>query len=257
MGAVTRAPARGGRGHTGGARRARPSSDATQASIPGLTLGPQRLIPGAILVLLLLVGCQTWMREADPGPWIPVQAGGTLTLSQPIPVPQDRARVFFLGGRLQPTGANQGPSCGIEIRTIPRDGPHLIPAGTYTVTRVQPYWTQVAASDPDPGPWGPPLRLASATDGGGTPLIQEGYHLWLGGGPDPDVIRLTCLGLLDEMWRARPPTLMEIRSALGDLASLDLGSRRTPRDPSLTSQVPNPLYWVGPSRVLVAREDLR
>lgn len=194
----------------------------------GLIPGPRWLFPAAILILPLLIGCQTRMREADPGPWIPVQPGGTLTLSQPVPVPQDRARVFFRGGRLQPTGANSGPSCGLEIRTLPRTGPHLISAGVYTVTRVEPYWTQVAAVDPGPGPGIPRLRFASATDGGGTPLIQEGYHLWLGGGPDPDVMRLTCLGMLDDMWRARPPTLVEIRAALGDLATLDLGSRPAP-----------------------------
>jgi hypothetical protein len=53
-------------------------------------------------------------------------------------------------------------------------------------------------------------------------LIQEGYHLWLADGPDPDVMRLTCLGMLDEMWRARPPTLDEVRAALGELATLEL-----------------------------------
>lgn len=186
--------------------------------VPGLT------VPGLLLGLSLtvLAGCQTQVRESDRGPWIGVQPGGTLTLNRPIPVPRDRARVFFLDGQLRPTGASQGPSCGIEIRTIPRDDPHVIPAGPFIITRVQPYWTQVAARDPAGAAGGAHLWLASAPDGGGTPLIQEGYHLWLADGPDPDVRRLTCLGMLDEMWRARPPTLDEIRVALGDLATLEL-----------------------------------
>ena len=182
-------------------------------TMPGLLLG---------LSLAVLAGCQTQVRESDQGPWIGVQPGGTLTLNRPIPVPQDRARVFFRGGRLQPTGANLGPSCGIEIRTISRSGPHVIPAGSFTITRVQPYWTQVAARGPAGAAGGARLWLASATDGGGTPLIQEGYHLWLADGLDAEVMRLTCLGMLDEMWRARPPTLDEIRVALGDLATLEL-----------------------------------
>jgi hypothetical protein len=175
-----------------------------------------------LLILVLVWGCETQIRRSDPGRWIPAAPGGTLTLSQPIPVPQDRARVFFRGGRLQPTGASQGPSCGIEIRTISRDGPHVIPAGAFGITRVQSYWTEVAALAPGRDPRGVRLRLASAPDGGGTPLIQEGYHLWLGGGPDADVMRLTCLGVLAEMWQAQPPTLEEIRVALGNLATLDL-----------------------------------
>lgn len=193
-----------------------------------ISRGPGLTAPGLLLGLCLaaLAGCQTQLRESDQGPWIAVQPGGTLTLNRPIPVPQDRARVFFRGGRLQPTGANLGPSCGMEIRTIPRSGPHVISAGSFTITRVQSHWTQVAARDTGsyPRPYAGPVRfqLASATDGGGTPLIQEGYHLWLADGPDPDVMRLTCLGMLDEMWRARPPTLDEIRVALGDLATLEL-----------------------------------
>jgi len=183
----------------------------------------------ALFVLLIgamLSGCETRIRQTDPGPWIAIGPGGSLTLNRPIPVPQDRARVFFRDGRLQPMGASQGPSCGIEIRTISRDGPHVIPAGAFTVTRIQPYWTEVAALTPRRDPLEVRLRLASAPDGGGTPLIQEGYHLWLGGGPDPEVMRLTCLGLLQEMWQAQPPTLDEIRTALGELATLELSPER-------------------------------
>jgi hypothetical protein len=191
-----------------------------------LARGAPRL--SLILALALLLGCETQMRQSDQGPWIPVGPGGVLALNGPVQVPQDRARVFFRNGRLQPTGANQGPSCGIEIRTIPRDGPHVIPAGSFTITRVQPYWTQVAAIDPDRDRSAVRLRPASAPDSGGTPLIQEGYHLWLSDGPDADVMRLTCLGMLDEMWRARPPTLDEIRAALGDLATLELPTNPTP-----------------------------
>lgn len=181
-----------------------------------------------VLTLTLLVGCQTQMRESDQGPWIPVRPGGTLILNQAIQVPQDRARVFFREGRLQPTGANQGPSCGMEIRTIPRDGPHVIPAGSFTITRVQPYWTEVAMLDSVRDPGVIRLQRASAPDGGGNPLIQEGYHLWLGSGADADVMRLTCLGMLDEMWRARPPTLEEIQAALGHLATLELPPSSSP-----------------------------
>jgi hypothetical protein len=72
------------------------------------------------------------------------------------------------------------------------------------------------------------LQLASSTDGGGNPLIQEGYHLWLSGLSDPNVMRLTCLGMLDDMWRARAPTLAEVRAALGTLATLELSDTAHP-----------------------------
>ena len=63
-------------------------------------------------------------------------------------------------------------------------------------------------------------------------MIQEGYHLYLAGGPDPNVMRLTCLGMLDDMWRSRAITLEEIRS--GARPRRDPGDGR-PREPSTLS----------------------
>lgn len=174
---------------------------------------------------VLLAACQTRVRETADGPWLGIPPGSRLILNQPISVPQDRARVFFRGGRVLSAGANVGPSCGIEVRTIPRDGPHTIAPGTFTITRVQDYWTQVAQH---PRAGIVRLQLASSTDGGGNPLIQEGYHLWLSGLSDPNVMRLTCLGMLDDMWRARAPTLAEVRAALGTLATLELSDTAHP-----------------------------
>jgi hypothetical protein len=176
-------------------------------------------------VVLLLSACQTRVREAADGPWIEIPPGSRLTLNRSISVPQDRARVFFRGGRVQNVGANVGPSCGIEVRTIPRDGPYTIAPGSFTITRVQDYWTQVAQH---PAAGIVRLQLASSTDGGGNPLIQQGYHLWLSGPSDSNVMRLTCLGMLDDMWRARAPTLAEVRAALGALATLELSDPPRP-----------------------------
>lgn len=174
---------------------------------------------------VLLSACQTRVREAADGPWLEIPPGSRLILNRSISVPQDRARVFFRGGRVLSVGANVGPSCGIEVRTIPRDGPYTIAPGTFTITRVQDYWTQVARH---PAAAIVRLQLASSTDGGGTPLIQEGYHLWLSGPSDSNVMRLTCLGMLDDMWRARAPTLAEVHAALGAIATLELSDSPRP-----------------------------
>jgi hypothetical protein len=60
-------------------------------------------------------------------------------------------------------------------------------------------------------------------------MIQEGYHLYLAGGPDPNVMRLTCLGMLSDMWRAKAITLDEIRKSLGSVATLELAAPPSPR----------------------------
>lgn len=185
-------------------------------------LAGARAIAAVLLGAALLCGCRpVEVRETDTGAWTAIPPGSTLTLSRPIQVPQDRARVFFLAGEIRPAGASLGPSCALEIRTISRNGPHRVAAGTYRIARVENYWTQVA--------WREPLgavrrQLANATSGGGNPMIQEGYHLYLAGGPDPDVMRLTCLGMLADMWRSRPITLAEIRKSLGSIAALELAA---------------------------------
>lgn len=179
-----------------------------------------------ILIGALLAGCQpTEVREDAAGAWTAIPPGSTLTLNRPVQIPQDRARVFFKGGQVRPAGANLGPSCGLEVRALSRDGPQTVQAGTYRISRVENYWTQVAWQEP---PGTVRLRLAAATDGG-NPMIQEGYHLYLAGGPDSNVMRLTCLGMLDDMWRSRPITLAEIRAALGAVATLELGGPAGPR----------------------------
>lgn len=172
-----------------------------------------------LLVAATLSGCQVLVRESDTGAWVDIPPGSTLTLNRAITMPKDRARVFFRGGRVSAMGASLGPSCGLEVRRIDREAKQSIPAGTYPITRVQAYWAQVAAIEARSLIR---FRLAQATDGGGNPMVQEGYHLWLDGGPDSNVMRLTCLGMLDDLPDARPPTLAEIRSALGGLATLEL-----------------------------------
>jgi hypothetical protein len=178
------------------------------------------LVPAALLIGALLVGCRpVEVREDAAGHWTVIPPGSTLTLNRPVQIPQDRARIFFKGGQVRPAGANLGPSCGLEVRTLSRDGPQTVPAGTYRIARVQNYWTQVAWREP---PGTVRLRLASATSDGGSPMIQEGYHLYLTDGPDANVMRLTCLGMLDDMWKARAITLAEIRASLGAVATLEL-----------------------------------
>jgi hypothetical protein len=176
---------------------------------------------GSVLIGTLALGCQpVEVREDANGAWSAIPPGSTLTLNRPVQVPQDRARIFFKRGRVLPDGANLGPSCGLEVRIMSQDGPQTVPAGTYRVERVERYWTQVAWQGP-PGPVR--LRLASSTDGG-NPMIQEGYHLYLSDGPDPNVMRLTCLGMLNDMWRSKAITLEEIRTSLGSVATLKLAA---------------------------------
>jgi hypothetical protein len=164
-------------------------------------------------------GCTTLIKSDEDGRWIPVPAGGTLTLARAVTVPPGRARVFFVNGRLQSSSASYRTSCALEIRGLDRTAAQRIPAGSLRIVRVQNYWTEVVAL-PDPAP-----RLLPADYGGDTghSMIRTGFHFWFEDEPPgPGPMRLTCVGIMADPPDADPPTLAEIRDALGDLARLEV-----------------------------------
>lgn len=52
-------------------------------------------------------------------------------------------------------------------------------------------------------------------------MVRFGYHFWLDDGQDPNLMRLTCLGRLDDPAATRPPTLREIQAVLGEQARIE------------------------------------
>ncbi|MEY6434141.1 hypothetical protein ABC977_17210 [Thioalkalicoccus limnaeus] len=176
----------------------------------------------ATIAALALAGCQTLVREDAGGEWVTIPPGSALVLHQPIPVPAGRTRVFFVAGRLSSSSYASAPTCGLEVRRLDWERVQTIAAGRYPIEQVQHYWTLVSRL---PVPSAVAWRLAdygADSDSGGNPMIREGYHLWLGGLVDPNLMRLTCLGLFDDAATAKPPTLTEMRAALGGLATIDI-----------------------------------
>ena len=182
--------------------------------------------PGALLtatagaLLLQLAGCQTLIQQHTNGPWVGIAPGSTLTLRKAVQVPRNRARVFFVNGRVRGFGANYTPACALEVRHIDSQAAQTIQPGGYRIVRAQNYWTEVAdAADPNRIRF----RLADHDSDGGYSMIQTGYHFWLEG-QDRNVKRLTCLGVLNDPAVAYPPTIEEIGAALGRWATLELSA---------------------------------
>ena len=185
----------------------------------------RNFLVGLLGALVFLGGCETLIQEAPRGRWIEITPGSTLTLHQPITIPQDRVRIWLVGGRLSRNSANYRTACALEVRRLSRDGPQTIPAGGIRITRIQNYWTEVAAATgPARGDIG--FRLARYGDSGdsGYSMIRTGYHLWLDDSVNPNLKRLTCLGVLADPPEADPPSLREIGAALGGLATLEVSS---------------------------------
>jgi hypothetical protein len=175
----------------------------------------------ALSAAALSTGCVTMMQDESDGTWIRVPAGGTLTLHRDITIPIARTRVFLVNGKARRSGASYNTSCELEVRTIDRDRARSIAAASIRIDRVDPYWTEFARRADESASQ---LRPASQDGGDGNQMIRSGYRFTLSG-EDPEVKRLTCLGVLDDPAFAYPPTLAEIRAALGSLATLELNLR--------------------------------
>jgi len=202
-------------------------------SLQGKWLPQTDQVSFRLLILLLpaLVGCSTLIQRSEQGRWVEIGPTSTLTLHHPVSIPQDRARAFISNGRISRGSANYRTSCALEVRELSRQGPQQVSAGRFQITRAQHYWTEVAANLHD---WRVFVQVAELSNGGGQPLIQTGYRFWLERTEtavdiaakhprkEPNVMHLTCLGILAEPAEAYPPTISALEQALGNLATLRL-----------------------------------
>jgi hypothetical protein len=179
-------------------------------------------------LVLLIGGCQTLVRESAETGWIEIPAGSTLTLIRPVTIPPGQARVFLSDRGARGAGGG-GTSCVLEVRRIDDEGTQSIPAGEVSIIRVQNYVALVSARVPTPLTGeGVRFQLAGHGDSGGSQMVRPGYHFWLDDSHDPNLMRMTCLGRLDDPAYTRAPTLAEIRAVLGDVATLKVALPRGP-----------------------------
>ena len=57
--------------------------------------------------------------------------------------------------------------------------------------------------------------------GSGSSSYHEGFHFWIYSERQPDVRRMSCYGVYAQPYELYPPTLEEIRVALGGLAVIE------------------------------------
>jgi hypothetical protein len=176
------------------------------------------------LCLLLLGACSksSPVRESAGAGYRQLQ-GASMVLSQALTVPAGKARLYIQDGKVSGSGGLLGgsfdqyrPHCSLEIRRVDHDG-FAVQPDTFRITRVQASLQQVVSRQPllVAG-----LRLASGRDGDGSAAYHEGYHFWLTSDSQPEVRRVSCYGVFAEPPDLHPPTLQEIRQALGDVIEL-------------------------------------
>ncbi len=165
----------------------------------------------------ILGGCALPLPTDESSPYFAVPEGSTLAIRRALAVPAGSARVWMQNGAVTAARNHYAPNCNLEVRELDHERPQQVQPGEYRIFRVQRSVDEIAAAAP--------LRLAAlgtrlaGMDDGGGRMVYEGYHFWLRG-PDPNVMRLSCRGALDDEADARPPSILEIRQSLGDIMHL-------------------------------------
>ena len=174
-----------------------------------------------LFLSVLLASCNEAALRDPSSPFARVPVDSSLEIKQPIMIPPGSTRVFIQLGKISRGFNRYAANCNIEVNKIDWGQEQSIEPGVYRVSRVQAVTEEVVEAQPFlvASLHGIGMLADGGMDDGGSTLIYEGYHLWLDG-PDPNVRRLTCRGSYAEPSRALPPSINQIRQALGDLMTL-------------------------------------
>ena len=147
--------------------------------------------------------------------------GSTVTVPQRIEVPGGQTRIFFQRGEIVKKASGLDlykANCNFEINTL-AETPRYIEAGTYTVTRTTRQEREVVLFKP--------LQYASLAIGGqvskgddGPGMYFEEVRMTLRADQQSDIRELACRGVMTDPGWVEPPTLAEIREALGQHATI-------------------------------------
>ena len=174
------------------------------------------------LAILLLSGCAAQIPKDTASPYYMVPAGSLLRIHQPIEIAPMRTRLYLQNGRVTAGFNHYAPNCNIEIYKRDDLAVQRVEPGEYRISGVQQTMEEVVrAPHLQLAALGSPPLLASGSVGDGNASIYLGYHLWLEG-PDPNVMRLSCRGVYADPGEAYPPSIDQMRQALGRIMSLEL-----------------------------------
>ena len=177
----------------------------------------KRLTTLVCLTALLTAACQTGstVRDEAGGADFRQLQGATLVLTSDLRVPAERARIYLQDGVVRSGFNSYRPHCAFEIDAVDHPGT-VIHADRFRVTRVQATTVQVVVAST--------IRVAGLELAGigsdGSASYYDGYHFWLASPSQPGVMRMTCYGVFAQPHDLEPPTLADIRAALGEIATI-------------------------------------
>ena len=197
-----------------------------------MRINRRRLIGAGLLSAVCLAGCQPHSATRNPASsYYIVPVGTTVTLHERLDIGPRRARVFLQDGTVVSSiGLGSGfseyaPHCHFSVNEV-LEVAQVIEPDTFTVTRVRMLdFQQVVDGLPEGRTLVAMLGGGFGDDGPDDVFHARQYDL---DSPRQSQVRaLTCAGALDDPVDAVPPSLVDIRQALGAFASLSVSPAGT------------------------------
>ncbi len=186
----------------------------------------QQRVVAVLVPLALLLGCQTTKVGDLDSPFFAPPKGSTVILHKNLDIAPRTGRVFLQRGQAYRYGGvnRYFPWCYFQINTV-EDGTQELRANTFVVYRVVSRMEEVVQNQP--------IRLAGlpsktagdlllAYGGGGPPTVTQTVQLWLRSEQQSDIRKMVCGGAEDNPATVVPPSIIEIKGALGAFATLTL-----------------------------------
>jgi hypothetical protein len=172
------------------------------------------------IVLLLLTACQSDALQRPQALLFEQLAGGQFTLHRDITIAPGRVRIIFQEGVASQGASELKPRCELEVNLI-LETPQTIHAGSYRIGKVR--GMQRFVNRPTDrimlAAVGDPVQLADDTS---NEWYMYTYRMQLLDERQTDTPTLICGGAYNFAFYARYPTLQEMRTALGNYATLTL-----------------------------------
>ncbi len=171
-------------------------------------------IGAAMALVLTTVGCSITVPKDEASQFYAIPVGSKIILNRDLEVSPRRARVYIQDGSVVQSADPFAPQCNFEVEDV-EPFPQTIQKDEFVVRKVSRDWRNVVVDQH--------IQLVSRSGmGSGTSDIFRIWHLWLASDKQPNVRKLLCSGVYAEPYRARTPSIQEIRATLGDIATLRL-----------------------------------
>jgi len=166
------------------------------------------------LATLSLTACANLAPKDENSPFYAVPAGSRIVLHQNLQISPDRARVYLQDGKIVRGPSPFSPYCQFEVNDLLPAG-QILKADEFVVRKTQMGEEFIASRSPFI------LAVSGGGNAGSRDLLLV-WHLWLESPRQPNVRRMICGGRFDTPYRARRPSINEIRTQLGDIATLKI-----------------------------------